>query len=297
MKALPAWIAALLIIGGAYTCCSAFEVDVYPKDPGGGEGILVRITGEPRDDYRVTFNGKTHIPFAASGRASELFLPLGIEERGQKVLTVTRLSGPMDEAKNVVITVRGRVKAAVQLRASDEGMRDKQPMVETQNTLVLDTLRSLSSERRWGGGFILPLTHPISTRFAVHRQGKTYSYYHKGLDFSAPSGTVVKAMNDGTVILSEKDLNVYGNTLIVDHGQGVVTCYFHLSRLLKFAGDTVNKGEPIAKVGASGWATGPHLHMGVYLQGQAVDPLWWVRFTREISVDGDAAGDAFNRKL
>jgi murein DD-endopeptidase MepM/ murein hydrolase activator NlpD len=120
----------------------------------------------------------------------------------------------------------------------------------------------------------------ITTRFALLRKAKTYQYFHKGVDFSIPTGTPVKAMNSGKIIFAKSGLNVYGVAMVVDHGQGVTSCYFHLNKLLKKEGETVEKGEIIAESGATGWATGPHLHFGLYLQGEAVDPFWWIKFAK-----------------
>ncbi len=72
--------------------------------------------------------------------------------------------------------------------------------------------------------------------------------------------------------------------MMIDHGQGVVSCYFHLNKFLKQEGDTVARGEAVAETGKSGWATGPHLHFGIYLQGDAVDPLWWIKYSNKKAV-------------
>jgi len=276
------YLVALSICAAAYSVCPAFEVTVLPSNPRGGEAVLVSIKGEPDDRYLVTFKGKEYTPFFQKTGAREIYLPLAIDDSGTEKIKIKRLAAETEEAKHVDIAIKERIKKVVQLQVSDEAMRDKEPMVEHQNQSVLETLRYRSDDRLWKKRFRMPLDSPISTSFATHRKGKTYNYYHKGLDFSAPAGTPVKAMNAGKVILSEKDLNVYGNMLVIDHGQGIISCYFHLSKLLKQAGETVQRGEIIGKVGSTGWATGPHLHMGVYVQGQAIDPVWWTNFTADL---------------
>ena len=98
---------------------------------------------------------------------------------------------------------------------------------------------------------------------------------HNGLDFAAPAGTPIYAADDGTVIDSRYS-NSWGNVVQIDHGGGVVTLYAHASARLVSKGQTVKKGETIAKVGSTGWSTGNHLHFTVYKNGTAVDPMTYL---------------------
>ena len=99
--------------------------------------------------------------------------------------------------------------------------------------------------------------------------------YHAGIDVGADSGTSIKAAASGRVILAERTSG-YGRTVKIDHGRGIVTLYGHASKLLVEQGQTVKKGDVIAKVGSSGRSTGPHLHFEVLLYGTPVDPLQYL---------------------
>jgi murein DD-endopeptidase MepM/ murein hydrolase activator NlpD len=95
---------------------------------------------------------------------------------------------------------------------------------------------------------------------------------HSGEDISAPLGTPVLAINEGTVQLVA-DHFFSGKSIVVDHGLGLYSMYFHLSSVVVQAGERVAKAQVIGAVGASGRASGPHLHWGVRLNGARVNPL------------------------
>ena len=100
--------------------------------------------------------------------------------------------------------------------------------------------------------------------------GKTSSP-HLGLDFRVPSGTPVAAMNGGTVLLA-RPLYFEGNFVVLDHGQGLLTLYLHLSEFKVKEGDQVRRGQEIGLSGGTGRATGPHLHVAVRWKGTYLDP-------------------------
>ncbi len=98
---------------------------------------------------------------------------------------------------------------------------------------------------------------------------------HQGIDIGASSGSDIIAAADGTVTISTYSYSA-GNYVMINHGGGVSTVYMHCSKLLVSAGETVKKGQVIAKVGSTGYSTGPHLHFGVRLNGSYVNPSKYV---------------------
>ena len=114
---------------------------------------------------------------------------------------------------------------------------------------------------RISSGFTMRL-HPILQTWKAHL----------GIDYAAPMGTPVKAVGDGVVEFAGVQ-NGYGNVIFVQHPQGPLTVYAHLSSIKVRKGQTVSQGDAIGAVGQTGWATGPHLHFEFRLNGQHQDPL------------------------
>jgi hypothetical protein len=139
---------------------------------------------------------------------------------------------------------------------------------------ALDRLwETTTAPRLWRGSFRLPLDgSPHASGFGLKRiiNGEPRAP-HTGADFSAPAGAPVLAVNAGTVVLAE-DHFFAGNSLILDHGEGLYTMYFHLQESVVRPGQRVEKGEMLGRVGSTGRATGPHLHWGARLFGARINP-------------------------
>jgi murein DD-endopeptidase MepM/ murein hydrolase activator NlpD len=103
---------------------------------------------------------------------------------------------------------------------------------------------------------------------------------HQGLDLAGPVGTPVYAPAGGIVLTADWSGNGYGLTITIDHGFGLVTRYAHLSEVLVEAGQTINRGDKIAKIGNTGRSTGPHLHFETVLGGVPVDPMVFIKSTK-----------------
>ncbi len=125
----------------------------------------------------------------------------------------------------------------------------------------------------WEGNFISPAEGELSSNFGLRRiiNGEPRNS-HNGIDFAAPEGASVYAPNHGKAVFID-ELFFSGKSLIIDHGFGLFTMYFHLSEILVNDGEEIKKGQLIAKVGKSGRATGPHLHWGMRLNGARVNPI------------------------
>ncbi|MCU0522572.1 MAG: M23 family metallopeptidase [Anaerolineae bacterium] len=136
-----------------------------------------------------------------------------------------------------------------------------------------------SAERLWDLplGFPLQRSVPISADYGDRRSyGGMVDGYHSGVDYRAWGGMPVLAPADGVVVMAEA-LAVRGNAVLLDHGWGLITGYWHLSRIDVQVGDRVQRGQPFALVGSTGLSTGAHLHWEVWANGVSVDGKQWLR--------------------
>lgn len=145
--------------------------------------------------------------------------------------------------------------------------------IRSDSALVVEARRLVTDKTDFLAGFIKPLEGPITGVYGSQRfyNGVPKSP-HYGLDYAAPTGTVVKAPAAGIVRLAHDDLFYSGGTLIIDHGHGLSSSFLHLSEILVAEGRRVERGDAIARVGSTGRATGPHLDWRMNWLNQCVDP-------------------------
>jgi hypothetical protein len=147
-----------------------------------------------------------------------------------------------------------------QQRAADEAER------------LSAALATTSPERLWRGSFIRPTPGVVTSPFGTLRTyNKRKKSRHLGLDLDGDVGAPIVAPNRGRVLLATERF-YSGGTVVLDHGQGFITMYFHMSRIDVAVGQFVDKGEGLGAVGASGQVTGPHLHWSVRLDGHYMNP-------------------------
>ena len=125
------------------------------------------------------------------------------------------------------------------------------------------------------GRFMRPVDGPITSSYGMrYHPVLHYTRMHRGIDFGVPTGTSIHAAADGRVITAHYSTS-FGNVIMIDHGGGITTVYAHCSRLMVGDGDTVHRGQTIARSGATGLAAGPHLHWEVHVNNHDVNPRSW----------------------
>jgi murein DD-endopeptidase MepM/ murein hydrolase activator NlpD len=144
---------------------------------------------------------------------------------------------------------------------------------EEENKRLETLWQTDSISKLWQGPFLKPVASDLTSGFGRRRiVNNKPRNPHSGVDLKADTGTPILAANSGRVALAE-DLFFSGNTVVLDHGQGLYTFYGHCSKLFVSRDDLVKKGEIIAEVGSSGRVTGPHLHWACRISGARVDPI------------------------
>jgi hypothetical protein len=150
--------------------------------------------------------------------------------------------------------------------------------IAAERRLVNAIWPQVTPERLWSGKFILPAQGRFSSEFGTKRSynGGPVDSFHEGLDIANATGTAVVAPARGRVMLAEPDLLVRGGAVILDHGQGVHTGFWHMSAVLVQPGTIVEQGQIIGRIGAKGMVTGPHLHWDVRIGMVNVQPNEWL---------------------
>lgn len=144
---------------------------------------------------------------------------------------------------------------------------------------AIQTLKTvMTATKYWETPFIAPTPGCEISPFGVKRyhNGTYTGDYHKGIDLKSGQGTPIKAIAGGTVKVAAPQFRLHGGTVGLDHGQGLSSVYIHMSKVLVKPGQRVFQGDVIGLVGATGFATGPHLHWGLYANGVPVNPDAWI---------------------
>lgn len=274
---LVAWLSVASEVCGA----AGLEVSWSPARPRPGDALWVTVKGAAADAVlEGTVAGRT-ARFVRGRDGHTALIGLDVDDKpGRHRWRVTARSGTRTERAQGDIEIGSR-EFRVQHLTLPPAMVDLDP--ETERRAVaeaarLTTLfRSVTTERLWRGAFTRPVegTEP-GTGFGARRviNGKPKAP-HTAVDYAVPAGTPVQATGDGVVALVAEHF-FPGRLVVLDHGLGVYSLYFHLDRVDVDEGARVVRGQVIASVGATGRATGPHLHFGVYAAGARIDPetLW-----------------------
>jgi murein DD-endopeptidase MepM/ murein hydrolase activator NlpD len=195
-----------------------------------------------------------------------------------KLDAVTAAGKPIRFQQN--LRVRAAKYPTVQLTVSKQFTApgpEQQEKIKADQDVKHEAFSHVSPEREWSGPFSPPVAAETSDVFGTRRvfNGVTKST-HQGLDYRVPPSTPVAAVNRGTVILA-RPLYFEGDCVVIDHGQGLLSLYLHLSELKVKEGERVDRGALIGLSGATGRATGPHLHLAVRWQGVYLNPAVLLR--------------------
>ena len=286
-------LAALVVLGSCATAPDRPQVQPLPPTP-----IERKPTVQPRQ-------GPVRDSFSYSGSMIQGGIVIGIAPSGTSLLSFNGADVPVAADGRFLIGFdRDAGPTASLIATRDDGRQVRDTLtiaprgwdVSRLNSLPkiplpqpeFDRLRpaelaQINAARRvhsdsqgWRQTFLWPTTGRISTLFGsqrIYKNGEAGSY-HSGLDVAKPTGSVILAPADGVVILAaDRPFTLEGNLLMIDHGAGLNTAFLHLSRIDVRVGQRVLRGQPVALSGATGRATGPHLHWSLRWRDAKIDPL------------------------
>lgn len=263
-------VAAALLWLGAVLVAPAHALPRNDAVPGGVAVVALPAGFDARSEARFAGRPVLAVQDGAGWRAI-VGLPLG-QTPGPAALHVRLADG---STQNVGFRVQPRQYPVQRLTITDQ---DKvTPSPESLKRIAREQVEILGAFRHRSAGapllaFAMPAAGPLSSNFGLKRviNGEPRSP-HSGIDIAAPAGAPVTAPAPGRV-LRVGDYFFTGNTVFVDHGQGLVTLYCHLSRVAVREGQVLQTGDAIGNVGSTGRATGPHLHWALSLNDARVDP-------------------------
>ncbi|MDR0355951.1 MAG: M23 family metallopeptidase [Deltaproteobacteria bacterium] len=208
---------------------------------------------------------------------------------GEYPLTVTYGSGSAAETKTVTVSVTDKSYGVRDIKVPQSQV-DLSPedleRVRVERIAVTKALNFKSPARLWSGEFIEPVRGRINSSFGrqTRLNGVLNARPHAGADYLVGEGTPVAAPADGVVILTGNHFFA-GNSVYIDHGQGLISMYFHLSKIDAVEGQSIKRGEILGLVGKTGRVTGAHLHYGIYINGARIDPPVFRQMTATLAGD------------
>jgi murein DD-endopeptidase MepM/ murein hydrolase activator NlpD len=267
----------ITILGIAFVHpAQAFLAQISPTAPELGDTITVSMQTEGDSAApQVRLGAKTYPAFSMGSNRYRTLLPTTpLDKPGP--LTVQVNNGADTQSFRINLKKRWFPTQSIWLRPGSDSNSDEYEFDR------MDAFKAIvTPQKYWNGPFRKPNSGPVTTVYGVRRYYNgvfAKDYFHRGVDYAGAYGSAVVAPADARVALVGREANrfkVHGNCIGLDHGQGVESVYLHLSRIDVKEGDFVKAGQTIGALGGSGAATGPHLHWGLYVFGQSIDPTAW----------------------
>ncbi len=244
-----------------------------------GRTLVVYVTLSAPANLSARFDGR---PVFLSGDGMSYWGIVGIHALSETgayslVFNATLPDGSQATATQPVVVTAGPYGTeTIKVVPGREGLLDTDVIRAEMAQLKL-IWEQVTPYKLWNGPFIYPVADPrVTSSFGTRRSygGGPINGYHAGTDFGG-LGNPIYAPAAGMVVLAEK-LNVRGNAVLIDHGMGLYSGYWHQSETVVHVGDQLARGDLIGYIGDTGLVTGPHLHWEMRLGGIAVEPLQWV---------------------
>ncbi|KAB7882037.1 M23 family metallopeptidase [Poseidonibacter ostreae] len=259
--------------------CNLYALKISSSNVKNANTVFLEIQKENISDVKLTFD-KQNINFFKNPFKENSYyalLPISYYQKQKEyrvIVSYIENGKKVFKGKNLKV-VDGKYKSEV-INVPKTKFKPKASRVQRtkkEYSQAMKVYKSISKEILWNEDFIYPLNTKITSNFGTKRvyNGKLKSY-HSGTDFRAKNGTAIIASNAGIVKISQNRF-YSGGTIVIDHGHGVYSCYFHLSKMNYKVGESIKKGAVLGLSGDTGRVTGPHLHFSFRINGLQVDPL------------------------
>lgn len=287
------WLAALLIIMGSHLFGGVCEVKAFSQSDitvsshtiPQGDLSLIRIMVKTGEKPHVTWRNR-EIYLVPNSRKTvwQGFLVADLTERPGYYKALIKIS-PSGKERELDIEVVDKDYGVRRLTLPKK-MVDLDPetlhRVKKESRIMKKLWDTPATAPLWSGPFLKPVPGkvlgPFGRKSVINDQPRSP---HSGIDLKAKRGTRIKVINRGRIALTA-DHFFSGRSIVTDHGGGIMSMYFHLEEILVQQGDMVRKGQVIGLVGASGRATGPHLHYGVRINRARIDPMRLMELSQQM---------------
>lgn len=258
-------------------------IDITNTTPKQGDAVWIKINAsKPITSGTVQLQKKTFKLFKNIQKDNQYLTCIGISRYIDPKNTNLSFSFMFADGSSYKTTRPIRIESAnfkkehIQLKPKKYKISQDTSSRKTENRLIGKTFQKTTPSKSFSGPFIWPLEGRITSDFGTQRvYNNKPGWSHSGTDISAKLGTPIKATQAGTIALA-KSLKVHGNTVMINHGWGIISIYNHLDKINVKINDKISKGDIIGTVGSTGIATGTHLHFGISVQSIRINPKTWV---------------------
>ena len=257
------------------------SVEVSSFKVANGKTALLEFKRQDAIEYKSVKVGKKEFQVFSNPRDKNLkyaLIPFSYyETKGNKTLHIKYTENKKTKSETLLLKVVDGKYAKEEIKVNSSKVNPKskevQKRISKEYAAAMKIYNTVTPKSYISSPFIKPMESKITSSFGKARvYNGSLKGYHSGTDYRAKVGTPIVSVNDGKVVLAQ-DRFYSGGTVLVDHGEGVYTCYFHMSEFSVKEGSMVKCGELLGLSGQSGRVTGPHLHFSARINGVQVDPL------------------------
>jgi len=258
-----------------------FKIDLSHSEIKNGQTARITLSQEDGVKYNyLSIKDKKYKVFS-----NKVFLPISYYEKPKTLETTLHYTQKNQEKTKTLffkVVDANYTKETLKVDGSRVKLsKENKKRASKEYAQAMKIYNTTSAKSYIRSKFIMPINSKITSDFGRARIfNKTLKSYHSGTDFRAKVGTPIKCVNDGKVVLVQNRF-YSGGSIIVDHGQGIYTCYYHMSQFDVKKEDKVKKGQILGLSGDSGRVTGPHLHFSARVLGIQVDPLQFIELVNK----------------